>query len=190
MKICLTGFMGCGKSTVGSRLAGLLCCTFADLDCAVEQLCGMKIPEIFAVHGEKYFREKEAEALRDLLGRPGDTVIALGGGTVTSPDCRTEIKRHSICIYLRAATETLVRNLTTEAVPDEGVPAETAAGETAKRPLLKNCRNRTELTARIEEMLAARKDIYEDISDIIINTGGKSADTLAQEIAGHSGLRS
>lgn len=184
MKICLTGFMGCGKSTVGSRLAGLLCCTFADLDCAVEQLCGMEIPEIFAVHGEKYFREKEAEALRDLLGRPGDSVIALGGGTVTSPDCRTEIKRHSICIYLRATTETLVRNLTTEAVPAEEVPA-----ETAKRPLLKNCRNREELTARIEEMLAARKGIYEEISDIIINTDGKSADTLAQEIAGHSGLR-
>ncbi len=179
MKICLTGFMGCGKSTVGNRLAELLCCSFADLDRAIEQKCGMDIPEIFASYGEKYFREKEAETLRRLLISEDDMVIALGGGTVTAPDCRTEIRRRSTCIYLRASAETLVRNLSAKAGLEEA----------AKRPLLKDCRNTDELAVRIKEMLAARKDIYEDMSDIIIDTCGKSADKLAAEIAAHAGLR-
>lgn len=175
--------MGCGKSTVGSRLAELLRCTFVDLDCAVEHICGMDIPAIFASYGEKYFREKEAEALQNLLGRNGDAVIALGGGTVTAPHCRREIKSRSLCVYLRATTETLVRNLTAEAGQ-----AGTAAAETAKRPLLKNCRNTEELASRIEEMLAAREENYLEVADIIIGTEGKPADMLAKEIAAHAGL--
>ena len=63
MIISLTGFMGCGKSSVGRKLSELLCCPFMDLDDVIEERAGRTIPEIFASEGEAGFRRMEAEAL-------------------------------------------------------------------------------------------------------------------------------
>ena len=67
MIISLIGFMGCGKSSVGRKLSQLLCCRFIDLDEAVEEVAGKRIPEIFASEGEAAFRRLETQILKDIL---------------------------------------------------------------------------------------------------------------------------
>ena len=80
MTVFLCGFMGCGKSTVGRKLAAKLGCPFTDMDAWIEETAGMTIPEIFAGKGEAYFRDLETQAVRTLAGHTG--VIACGGGAM------------------------------------------------------------------------------------------------------------
>jgi shikimate kinase len=83
--ICLAGFMGAGKSTIGARLARQLGWHFVDLDERIEAAAGLSIPEFFERHGEPAFRQLEADQLRAALGRAAEfresTILALGGGT-------------------------------------------------------------------------------------------------------------
>jgi shikimate kinase len=79
-RLVLTGFMGAGKSTIGRLLAARTGWTFLDLDVHLEARAGATIPELFAQHGEPYFRRLESTALASALGRT-NTILALGGGT-------------------------------------------------------------------------------------------------------------
>lgn len=83
--LCLAGFMGSGKTTVGALLARQLAWRFVDLDDRIEAAAGLRIPEFFERHGEPAFRELEHEQLRAALGRAMElreaTLVALGGGT-------------------------------------------------------------------------------------------------------------
>ena len=94
MIISLTGFMGCGKSSIGRRLSELLCCSFIDLDDVIEAKAGKGIPVIFENDGEAAFREMELEELRNITGNVKDTaVLSLGGGTVTTDGCAEIIRK-------------------------------------------------------------------------------------------------
>ena len=83
--LCLAGFMGSGKTTVGTLLARQLAWRFVDLDDRIEAAAGLGISEIFERLGEAAFRQIEADQLRATLGRVFElkesTVLALGGGT-------------------------------------------------------------------------------------------------------------
>ncbi len=83
--LCLAGFMGSGKTTVGTLLARQLAWRFVDLDDRIEEAAGLRIPEIFERLGELAFRQIEADQLRAALGRVFEVkesiVLALGGGT-------------------------------------------------------------------------------------------------------------
>jgi shikimate kinase len=83
--LCLAGFMGSGKTTVGALLARQLAWRFVDLDDRIEAVAGLRIPEIFERLGEPAFRQIEADQLRATLGRVFESnesiVLALGGGT-------------------------------------------------------------------------------------------------------------
>ena len=165
MIISLTGFMGCGKSSVGRELSRLLCCPFMDLDSVIEERDGRSIPEIFASDGEAAFRRMETEALHNIVVHSVDidaVVLALGGGTVMTPECARMVHEQTLCIYLRATVDTLISHLADEA---EG------------RPML-----RGNLHARIEELMSLRSSTYEKTAHITINTDGKSIDSVAQEI--------
>src|SRR5271168_5003399 len=87
--VCLTGFMGSGKSTVGRLLAAQLAWRFADLDNEIERDSGLSISQIFAQKGESVFREIEHECLDRALGsasaRNTRMVLSLGGGTFAQP---------------------------------------------------------------------------------------------------------
>ena len=112
--ISLIGFMGCGKSSVGKILATLLPeCRLIDLDAYIEEKQGKDIPEIFNEYGEAAFRRMEREALEEIFSEPDRprAILSLGGGTVTSEECRQLIRRHTDCFYLRATTGTLLANL-------------------------------------------------------------------------------
>ena len=87
--VCLTGFMGSGKSTVGRLLAAQLAWHFLDLDLEIERLTGLPISQIFEQKGETIFRDIEHECLHRILGSAGERdarmVLALGGGTFAQP---------------------------------------------------------------------------------------------------------
>ncbi|MBE6251116.1 MAG: hypothetical protein E7111_05620 [Bacteroidales bacterium] len=101
MIISLTGFMGCGKSSVGRALSKLLCCPFMDLDAEIETRSGRTIPEIFEADGEKEFRRIEKETLKDILETGGRVLEIpktpalptvghpLAGGGMSSPSSST-----------------------------------------------------------------------------------------------------
>lgn len=87
--VCLTGFMGSGKSTAGRLLAAQLAWRFADLDAEIESQSGLSVSQIFAQRGEGVFRQIEQACLERILGsateRNTRLVLALGGGTFAQP---------------------------------------------------------------------------------------------------------
>ena len=190
--------MGCGKSSVGRRLSALLCWSYADLDAVIEGKAGCSIPEIFSSEGEAAFRQMELDALKDLVSdhadamgpslcgqrgstvsdtppetsEPGNMILSLGGGTIMTPECAELVHGHTLCIYLRASVETLVKHLEGEA---EGRPMLAAGGDEDTSPS-------EVLRKRITELMALRSETYEKTAHIIIDTDGKSIDMISDEI--------
>ncbi len=111
--ICLAGFMGSGKSTVGRLLARQLGWRFADLDELIESRAGLDIPTIFDRLGEPAFREMEHETLARVIGEAAErdlpTVLALGGGTFAQP-AGVALIRESGCpvVWLQCPPERLL----------------------------------------------------------------------------------
>ena len=99
MKIYIVGFMGAGKSTVGRELAVRLGVPFFDLDGLVEAAEKTSIKEIFAQHGEPYFRKRERDLLRSTKYLDG-AVIATGGGTFTFDENIQFIQSEGLSVYL------------------------------------------------------------------------------------------
>jgi shikimate kinase len=86
------GYRGCGKTTIGKRLADRLWAKFIDIDdLIVKQAGGMSIRDIFLQHGEPYYRDIETECLREAL-KNSDIILALGGGTVIREDNRAMLQ--------------------------------------------------------------------------------------------------
>jgi shikimate kinase len=106
--IVLVGMMGVGKSSVGRRLAGRLSIPFVDADSEIEKAAGMTIPEIFARHGEAYFRSGEARVLARLL-ESGPQVLATGGGAFMNPDTRALVALKGVSVWLNADLDVLLR---------------------------------------------------------------------------------
>ncbi|CAN5825891.1 shikimate kinase [soil metagenome] len=109
-RIILLGFMGAGKSTVGSILASLLGWTFIDLDDQIRAATGHSIARIFAEQGEQEFRRLEAEIGDRLLDRDG-IVLAPGGGWVTNDRVRSKEFAGSIYVWLRVSPEEVLRRV-------------------------------------------------------------------------------
>ena len=91
--VVLVGLMGCGKSAIGRRLAAKLALPFVDADEEIEKAAGKSIEDIFADHGEPYFREGERKVLSRLL-RSGPQVLATGGGAFMNEETRAAIAEH------------------------------------------------------------------------------------------------
>lgn len=108
--IVLVGMMGAGKSSVGRRLAQALELPFVDADTEIEAAAGMTIPEIFAAHGEPYFRAGEARVVARLL-EEGPKVIATGGGAWLNPETRARIGEAGVSIWLKAEVDVLMKRV-------------------------------------------------------------------------------
>lgn len=106
MRIYLTGFMGCGKTTVGRRLAQRLGVGFVDLDEEIERRAGMTVRQIFEQQGEPVFRQMEAETLRGTLALP-DVVVALGGGTMAFETNAALIGSNGLSVWINPAFATI-----------------------------------------------------------------------------------
>ena len=103
--IALLGLRGAGKSTIGRRLARRLRVPFVELDRQVEEAAGLSLPELFALHGESYYRRLEREALDRLLADGGPLVLATGGGLPVSPETYARLRAQALTVWLRAAPE-------------------------------------------------------------------------------------
>ena len=167
MILTLTGMMGCGKSSVGKALAKRLGRPFLDLDAVIEKRSGRPIPTLFAEEGEAAFRQMEREALEDLLSvtDPGaGLILALGGGTLTDPDCASLVRERTCCLYLEASADTLLRRL---------------QNQTEGRPLLRTGNPGERLTA----LLAQRRPVYESTAHHIIPTDARTVSDCVKAIA-------
>lgn len=98
--------MGCGKTSVGRRLAELLGWTFIDLDEEIEKRIGQTIREVFAQRGEAHFRAIEREEL-SRVSRFEKAVIALGGGAFCSAENRKITESTGVSIWLDVRMEVL-----------------------------------------------------------------------------------
>ena len=106
--LVLTGFMGTGKTSIGKLLAEKLGRAFVDLDQKIEQDTGMTIPQIFEKYGEKYFRELEKNAVKEVAERK-NLVIATGGGTVKDEENISLLKNSGVMVCLTTEPEEIFR---------------------------------------------------------------------------------
>jgi shikimate kinase len=159
--IVLTGFMGCGKSTVGRILAERLGFRFVDTDRLIEERCAMTISEIFAVRGEAAFRSLEEEVAGE-LGKLSALVIATGGKLMLNPANVSALGADGRIFCLTASPEEILRRVG----GDEGI----------RRPLLQTEQPLQRIIALLEE----RCEGYRCFTQI--DTDGKSPQTVAEEV--------
>ena len=108
--IVLIGLMGAGKTAVGRRLASRLDLPFVDADSEIEAAAGASISEIFAEHGESYFRQGERKVIARLLEN-GAQVLATGGGAYMDGGTRAAIKAHGVSVWLKAELKVLLKRV-------------------------------------------------------------------------------
>ncbi len=159
--IVLIGFMGTGKSTVGSRLAQRLKRKFVDMDREIERVVGMTVSDIFKRYGEIRFRSEE-KLMVQKLARESGLVIAAGGGVVLDQGNIDTLSRNGIIIWLEATPTAILERVNRKK---------------GTRPLIK----KDVKLQDIEEMLKAREALYAQ-ADYRVNTSGKSPEQVANEI--------
>jgi shikimate kinase len=155
--VVLVGMMGAGKSTIGRRLAARLRLPFQDADAEIELAhAGMTIPEIFAAHGEPYFRDGEARVIARLL-EGGASVLATGGGAFMREHTRNRIRDKAVSLWLKADADTIMKRVKRR----------------ADRPLLQTA----DPAATIGRLIEERHPVYQ-LADITI----ASRDVLHEKI--------
>lgn len=157
--LILTGFMGAGKTTVGRIAARRLCMAFVDTDASIEAQAGLSIPQIFAERGEPAFRELEAAVCAQEAAGAG-RVIATGGGAVLNPKTRAALEEGGLLVCLTAPLDELVRR----------------TGGNSARPLAGD-------RERMENLLAARRAVYDSLPHHVDTTGKAPAQVAAEVIA-------
>ncbi len=157
--IVLVGLMGAGKSCIGKRLASHLNLPFVDADREIEAAAGCSIPDIFAAHGEKAFRDGERRVIQRLLGNPIH-VLATGGGAFVDPSTRALVKEKGISIWIRADLDLLLKRVSRR----------------NDRPLLQNVDPR----AKLAELIDLRHPFYAEADIIVDSADGPPEVTLGR----------
>lgn len=152
--------MGCGKSTVGRRLAERLQMTFVDMDAYIERQAGCTVSDIFRDMGEAGFRKLEHDACCT-LGSDSGLVIATGGGAVMRDDNVEALKANGTIVLLEVSVDCVLSRLKNDTT----------------RPLLRQPDKRRAAT----ELLEARIPFYLAAADIVVN-GEADADTVVTAI--------
>jgi shikimate kinase len=163
-RVCLCGFMGSGKTTVGTALARRLDYDFVDLDARIEQIEGQSIAQIFHASGEACFRELEEREGLAMLKR-NRIVVGLGGGALASPRLLQAVCRSSFLVYLTAPPAELYRRTR-------------AHGE---RPLLARAPCYSEFLQVFEARMIERQPGYER-AELQVDTDGLMPDQVAERI--------
>lgn len=158
--IILCGFMGCGKTTVGRRLAKLTGRKLIDTDAFIVEREGMEITDIFAQKGEEYFRRCEYDVCREISAE-SCRVIATGGGTVLKEDNVKALKENGVIVYLKVSPETALLHLS----------------KATNRPLLM----RDDRDEYIRQLMLQRDPIYTAAANFIIDAEA-SPDYIALNI--------
>lgn len=149
---------GSGKTSAGRRVARALGLDFIDVDAEVEKLSALKVSEIFERLGERYFRMRETNVLRETVGK--GWVISCGGGVVLKSDNRELLRKHCVAVYFKASEQTLALHV----------------GNGAGRPLLAG-----DAANKVKKLLVEREPLYEECADITVCVDGKTVDEVASE---------
>ncbi len=171
--VALIGLRGAGKSTVGRDLARRLDRPFAELDGLIEDEVGLGLAEIFAMHGESYYRRVERVVLTRFVSGHMPAVLATGGSLVTDRSTFDVLKRSAVTIWLRARPE-----LHLERVSAQG----------DRRPMAGRADPLSDLSAllRDRESLYAEADITIDTCDL---TAAEVANEAVRKLQEFEGLR-
>jgi len=159
--IVLIGMMGAGKSSVGRCLHRRTGLALHDTDEIVAANFGMLIPEIFAEHGEKKFREAETEALRSVRTEE-QTIIITGGGIVLRKENVEILRSQAVIVWLDGDEETLFAR----------------ASRKQNRPLLQTKNPRRAFS----QILGSRRSLYAKIADIRVDTSVLTDEEVAVAI--------
>ena len=165
MKVVLIGYRATGKSTVGRIISAKLKIAFWDTDAMVEKSMAMPIKEIVALHGWDFFRAKERETIKYLMQKE-DCVIATGGGVVLFRENVNLLKQAGVIIWLNAPLQDIIDRLKKD------------ARNGAIRPPFTS-RNIIQETI---DIMRQRLPLYESAADHNVDTAGKSAEQVAEEI--------
>lgn len=160
LNVILIGFMGCGKTTIGVRLAGLLGFEFVDTDALIVAKAGMPIPQIFQEQGEAGFRALETGVLDELAAQGCErTVISTGGGIVTQPINTEKLRALGVIVWLTTSDDILWQRVR----------------RNRERPMLhtKNPRQ------TFNDLLALRRPMYAGLADLTIDSRGLSPEEAA-----------
>ncbi len=152
--IYLCGFMGCGKSYMGRKLAKKLSCTLVDLDAYIEEKEGKSIPEIFADEGEAHFRTLEAKYIREM---PENCIVATGGGAVINPVTAETARNAGTVVFLDADFELCYSRI---------------KGDTHRPLVMKNTKE------QLKELFDKRRKIYLEHSDFSVDSNKSEAEIL------------
>lgn len=158
--IVMVGLMGCGKSAIGRRLAARLGIPFIDADEEIERAAGQSISDIFAAHGEAYFRDGERKVIQRLLAN-GSQVLATGGGAFMSAETRAAVRERGLSVWLRADLPVLMRRV----------------GKRNTRPLLKT----DDPEAVMRRLMSERYPVYAE-ADLVIESRDVAHEVIVEEI--------
>jgi XRE family aerobic/anaerobic benzoate catabolism transcriptional regulator len=161
--VALLGLRGAGKTTIGRQLARRLRVRFVELDRRIEQAANLSLAGIFSLYGDDHYRRLEREVLTQVLDENRATVLATGGGIVTSADTYATLKKSAITVWLRAAPEDHWNRV---------------LRQRDRRPMA----DRPQAMADLRAILAAREPLYSAAAHTIDTTGrdpGEIVDELA-----------
>jgi len=171
MNVILLGYRGCGKSSVGRRLAERLGLEFRDVDERVAQRYGNRsVAEVWADEGEPHFRRTECAVTAELCQDTGQ-VVALGGGTVMQPAARQAVERaDALRVYLKASPQVLAQRIEADAQSGGLRPSLTgnAAGAGA--------------IDEVRLVLAEREPVYRAVADKVLDVSTLTLDQAVAEL--------
>ena len=158
-RVVLVGPMGAGKTTVGGLLADGWGVDLRDTDQDIEQAEGRSVSDIFVDSGEQYFREREHAAVLAALSEHTG-VLALGGGAVLDERTRMALEGHFV-VFLSVGLSDAVKRV----------------GLGHGRPLLLG-----NVRSRVKVLLDERTPIYREVADVVVETDGRTAPEVADEV--------
>ena len=160
--IVLIGFMGSGKTSIGTKLGRAFSYEFLDSDAQIEEEQQKTINDIFAEQGETAFRDMETELLKRLTEKQEKFVLGTGGGMPMREENVALLKQIGLVVFLKAGQEELIKRLTNDTT----------------RPLLAA----GDIRDKVENLYAKRLPVYEAAADYILETDGKSFYEIIKEI--------
>jgi XRE family aerobic/anaerobic benzoate catabolism transcriptional regulator len=160
--IALVGLRGAGKSTVGPLLARSVDLPFVEMDERIVEASGLALDQLFDLHGERYYRRLEREALRAILARGSPAVVAMAGGVVNDPETWRLVLDRMTVVWLRATPEDHWNRLINQ-------------GD--RRPMA----DHPDAMQELRTILAARERQYEQ-ADVVVDTTDRTPQQVAAEI--------